>query len=55
VPAHSLDVLDIVLGALDAHLALSKAENWRTMNRNKKLRTAILLVFSATSRSSSRG
>lgn len=42
-----LDVLDILLGAIDAHLNLSPAVNWRSMNMNNKLRTAILLVFAA--------
>ncbi len=42
-----LDVLDILLGALDAHLYLSPADNWRSMNMNNKLRTAILMVFAA--------
>jgi hypothetical protein len=42
-----LDVLDIALGAVDAHLELSTASDWRTMNTNNKLRTAILLVFTA--------
>ncbi len=37
-----LDVLDILLGALDAHLGSSAAANWRSMNMNNKLRTAIL-------------
>jgi hypothetical protein len=40
-----LDVLDIVLGALDAHLDLSHGSGWRSMNMTNKLRTAILLVF----------
>jgi len=42
-----MDVLDIVLGALDAHLGSSTAGNWRSINMNNKLRTAILLVFAA--------
>ena len=42
-----MDVLDIVLGALDAHLGFTAAVNWRSMNMNNKLRTAILLVFAA--------
>jgi hypothetical protein len=42
-----LDVLDIMLGALDAHLALSPGTNWRSMNMNNKLRTGILIVFAA--------
>ncbi len=42
-----LDVLDILLGALDAHFDLSQETNWRSMNMNNKLRTAILMVFGA--------
>jgi len=42
-----LDVLDILLGALDAHLGLSHETDWRLMNMNNKLRTTILLVFAA--------
>lgn len=42
-----LDALDIALGAVDAHLELSAASDWRSMNMNNKLRTAILLVFTA--------
>jgi hypothetical protein len=42
-----LDVLDIFLGALDAHLELSHETNWRLMNMNNKLRTTILIVFTA--------
>jgi hypothetical protein len=42
-----MDVLDIILGALDAHLWSSAAGTWRLMNMNNKLRTAILLVFAA--------
>jgi hypothetical protein len=42
-----LDVLDIFLGALDAHLELSHATNWRLMNMTNKLRTAVLIVFAA--------
>jgi MFS family permease len=40
-----LDVLDIFLGALDAHLELSHETNWRSMNMTNKLRTTILIVF----------
>ena len=40
-----LDVLDILLGALDAHLDSPHAMNWRTLNMINKLRTSILLVF----------
>ena len=42
-----LDVVDILLGAMDAHLGLSDTTNWRMMNMNNKLRTAILMVFAA--------
>jgi hypothetical protein len=44
-----LDVLDVVLGALDAHLQLLNGENvnWRLMNMINKLRTTILIVFAA--------
>lgn len=40
-----LDVLDIFLGALDAHLELPYGMNWRLMNMVNKLRTTLLLVF----------
>ena len=40
-----LDVLDILLGALDAHLDSPYGVNWRTLNMINKLRTSILLVF----------
>ncbi|HEY5982424.1 MAG TPA: hypothetical protein VIU38_03060, partial [Anaerolineales bacterium] len=42
-----LDVVDVLLGALDAHLALSPESNWRKIEMSNKLRTAILLVFTA--------
>jgi hypothetical protein len=42
-----LDVLDILLGALDAHLDFPPGMNWRLLNMNNKLRTAILIVFAA--------
>ena len=42
-----MDVLDIFLGALDAHLELSHQTNWRLINMNNKLRTTILLVFAS--------
>jgi len=44
-----LDVVDIFLGAVDAHLQLLNGENvsWRIMNMVNKLRTALLIVFSA--------
>ncbi len=40
-----LDVLDVSLGALDAHLGFPFETDWRWMNMVNKLRTAILLVF----------
>jgi hypothetical protein len=44
-----LDVVDILLGAVDAHLQLLNGENlnWRVMNMLNKLRTSILIVFAA--------
>ena len=44
-----LDVLDVILGALDAHLHLMDDQNmnWRKMNMINKLRTSILVVFCA--------
>jgi hypothetical protein len=44
-----LDVLDILLGALDAHVLLLSGENltWRGLNMLNKVRTAILIVFAA--------
>src|SRR5512135_2593966 len=44
-----LDVLDVMLGALDAHLQLLNGENvnWRLMNMLNKLRTTILIVFAS--------
>lgn len=44
-----LDVLDILLGAVDAHLLLFSGEplNWRVMNMLNKIRTAVLIVFAA--------
>jgi len=42
-----LDVLDIFLGALDAHLELTHEMDWRLMNMINKLRTTILVVFAA--------
>ena len=44
-----LDVMDVFLGALDAHLQLLNGENltWRLMNMLNKLRTALLIVFAA--------
>jgi hypothetical protein len=40
-----LDVLDILLGALDAHLGLAYEMNWRLMNMVNKLRTTLWMVF----------
>jgi len=42
-----LDVFDILLGALDAHLEIPYEMNWRLMNMMNKLRTSILIVFAA--------
>ena len=44
-----LDVVDIFLGALDAHLQLQSGENvnWRLLNMLNKFRTTILTVFAA--------
>jgi hypothetical protein len=44
-----LDVLDILLGALDAHMLLLSGDSlpWRVMNMLNKMRTAILIVFAA--------
>jgi hypothetical protein len=44
-----LDVVDVFLGALDAHLQLLSGENlsWRLMNMQNKLRTTLLMVFAA--------
>jgi len=45
-----LDVLDVFLGAIDAHLLLLNGDNvnWRIMNMLNKLRTTLLIVFAAT-------
>jgi len=40
-----LDVADIVLGAIDAHLEFPFETNWRLMNMVNKLRTMLLIVF----------
>jgi hypothetical protein len=40
-----LDVVDIFLGALDAHLEFPFETNWRLMNMVNKLRTTLLIVF----------
>jgi hypothetical protein len=42
-----LDVVDIFLGALDAHLGFTHETNWRLINMVNKLRTTILIVFTA--------
>ena len=44
-----LDVVDVFLGALDAHLQVLNEENvnWRSMNKMNKLRTSLLIVFAA--------
>jgi hypothetical protein len=44
-----LDVVDVFLGALDAHLQLLNGENlnWRIMNQVNKLRTTLLIVFAS--------
>jgi hypothetical protein len=44
-----LDAVDVLLGAVDAHLQLLNGEDltWRMMNMLNKLRTTILLVFTA--------
>jgi len=44
-----LDILDVILGALDAHLRLLSGEdlNWRIMNMLNKIRTSLLIVFAA--------
>jgi MFS family permease len=44
-----LDVVDVFLGAIDAHLQLLNGENvtWRRMNMINKIRTTLLIVFAA--------
>jgi hypothetical protein len=44
-----LDIVDVFLGAIDAHLQLLNGENltWRIMNMLNKLRTTILIVFAS--------
>jgi len=44
-----MDVLDVILGAVDAHLRLLSGDslNWRVMNMINKIRTTILIVFAA--------
>jgi hypothetical protein len=44
-----LDVVDIILGAFDAHLSLlpGNSLNWRIMNTLNKIRTTLLIVFAA--------
>ena len=41
------DVLDILFGALDAHLEIPYETNWRYLNMINKLRSTILFVFAA--------
>ena len=40
-----LDVVDIILGALDARLEFPHEMDWRSLNMVNKLRTSVLLVF----------
>ena len=44
-----LDIVDVFLGAVDAHLQLLNGEivSWRMMNMVNKLRTTLLMVFAA--------
>ncbi len=42
-----LDALDVALGALDAHLGNFNEPNWRIWNMVNKLRTTLLIVFTA--------
>jgi len=44
-----LDVLDVILGAFDAHLQLLNGENinWRLLNMLNKLRSTVLMVFAS--------
>jgi len=44
-----LDVVDVFLGAIDAHLRLLSGDlvNWRIMNMLNKIRATILIVFAA--------
>lgn len=44
-----MDVFDVILGAVDAHILLMSGDslNWRVMNMLNKIRTAILIVFAA--------
>lgn len=44
-----LDVVDVILGAVDAHFQLYTGEqvNWRIINMVNKLRTTILIVFAS--------
>jgi hypothetical protein len=44
-----LDIVNVFLGAVDAHLQLLNGENvnWRFMNMLNKLRTTLLIVFAA--------
>ncbi len=44
-----LDVVDVFLGAVDAHLQILNGENlsWRMLNMVNKLRTTVLIVFTS--------
>jgi hypothetical protein len=44
-----LDILDVILGAFDAHISLLSGDSltWRVMNMLNKIRTTILIVFAA--------
>ena len=44
-----LDIVDVILGAADAHLQVLSGEslNWKIMNMLNKIRTSILIVFAA--------
>ncbi len=44
-----LDIIDVIFGALDAHLQLVNGDslNWRLMNMLNKLRSTVLIVFAA--------
>ncbi len=42
-----LDAVDVALGALDAHLGNFYEPNWRIWNMVNKLRTTLLIVFTA--------
>jgi hypothetical protein len=44
-----MEIIDVILGAIDAHLQLLDGENltWRMLNMLNKLRTTILIVFAS--------